>query len=343
MTIQMRAQEESMEQQRAALGDGKSASWNRMEVNRCLLPILRFVDGEREGKWSPEEREQALQDARAFCHARPEAYRQLARVFTTGSDGTLEQWFGWIDCDAELLELAFDFIEDELNGRPHDEKPPFSPEEDRYFAAMFRVTVDGQTVNLAQPFEQFYFCDEYTCQDYLTRRIDLAQECRDWMVRYRPYYQRIVAHYRDHGGRKYPISAERHAYMQLYEFFLERMVYEQKLRDDRRALEYERGGLGWFHRDRKRAIERELKDIELSEMELRLEKARERYEAYEGQFERHRAQWQDELKNAPITAFARKKELKQKLAALDEQLLAKRRELCLDDLQAQYVKMCKKR
>jgi hypothetical protein len=78
-------------------------------------------------------------------------------------------------------------------------------------------------------------------------------------------------------------------------------------------------------------------------MELRLEKARERYEAYERQLERRRTQWEEELKNAPFTAFARKKELKQKLAALDEQLLAKRRELCLDDLQAQYAKMCKKR
>ena len=35
-------------------------------------------------------------------------------------------------------------------------------------------------------------------------------------------------------------------------------------------------------------IHLELKDIELCEMELRLEKARERYEAYEGQFERRR-------------------------------------------------------
>ena len=332
-----------MAEVRAALSDGKGTSWNRMEVNRCLLPILRFVDGEREGEWSDEEREQFLQDARAFCHARPDAYRQLCRVFCSASDGTVEQWFGWIDCDAELLELAFDFIEDELSGKTHEAKPPFSPEEDRYFADMFRITVDGQTVNLAQPFEQFYFCDEYTCQDYLTRRLDLAEECQDWMVRYRPYYRRIVAHYQDRGGRKYPVSAERHAYMQLYDYFLERMSYEQKLQDDRRALEYERGGLGWFRRDRKRAIERELKDIELSEMELRLEKARERYEAYEGQLERKRTRWQEELQNAPLTAFARKKELKRQLAALDEQLIAYRRELCLDELQAQYTRMCKKR
>ena len=131
--------------------------------------------------------------------------------------------------------------------------------------------------------------------------------------------------------------------MQLYEYFLERMTYEEKLQNDRRSLEYERGGLGWFGRDRKRAIERELKDIELSEMELRLEKARERYEAYQGQFERRRAQWEEELKNAPVTAFARKKELKQRLAALDEQILAYRRELGLDELQAQYAKMCKRK
>ena len=331
-----------MAQVRAALGDGKSPTWNRMEVNRCLLPVLRFVDGEREGEWTEEERARMLEDARAFCHARPDAYRQLTRVFCSGSDETVAQWFGWIDCDAELLELAFDFIEDELEGRSHDKAPLFSPEEDHYFADMFRVTLDGQTINLAQPFEQFYFCDEYTCSDYLTRRLDLAEECREWMVRYRPYYQRIVAHYCNRGGRKYPISAERHIYMELYEYFLERMAYEEKLQDDRQALEYERGGLGWFRRDRKRAIERELKDIELSEMELRLEKARERYEALVEQWEGRRERWEHELKNAPLTAFARKKELKQKLAALDEQLIAYRRELCLDELQAQYAKMCKK-
>lgn len=332
-----------MDEKRAALSDGKSTSWNRMEVNKCLLPVLRFVDSEREGEMLQEEREQLLEDARAFCHARPEAYRQLVHVFCKGSDQTVEQWFGWIDCDAQLLELAFDFIENELSGRSHRGKPPYSPEEDRHFADMFRVTVDDRSINLAQPFEQLYFCDEYTCRDYQTRRIELAEECRDWMARYRPYYHRIAAHYHDRGGRKYPVSAERHAYMQLYEFFLERMDYEQKLSDDKQALEYERGGLGWFQRDRKRAIERELKDIELSEMELCLEKARERFEAYEGQFERQRARWQEELERAPVTAFARKKELKQKLSGLDEQLLAYRRELGLDELQAQYAKMCKKR
>ena len=41
--------------------------------------------------------------------------------------------------------------------------------------------------------------------------------------------------------------------------------------------------------------------------------------------------------------IARKKELKRQLSALDEQLIAYRRELCLDELQAQYAKMCKKR
>lgn len=332
-----------MADKRAALGDGKSTSWNRMEVNRCLLPVLRFVDGEREGNLTDEEHECSLQDARAFCHARPEAYRQLARVFCTGSEQTLEQWFGWIDCDAELLELAFDFIEGELSGRSQGKRPPFSPEEDRYFAEMFRVTVDGQSVNLAQPFEQFYFCDEFTCQDYLTRRLALADECREWMKRYHPYYRRIVAHYRDHGGRMYPISAEHHAYMQLYDYFLERMSYEEKLRDDRQALEYELGGLGWFRRDRKKQIEQELKDIDLCELELRLEKAREKFEAYEAQFERRREAWEEELKNAPLTAFGRKKELKQRLTALDEQILAYRRELRLDELQTQYAKMCKKR
>lgn len=131
--------------------------------------------------------------------------------------------------------------------------------------------------------------------------------------------------------------------MELYEYFLERIAYEDRLRNDRQALEYERGGLGWFHRERKREIDRELYELDLAELEMRLEDARERYDAYEAQFENDRKAWEEELRCAPLTAFGRRKELKQKLSALNEKLLQYRKEFGLDDLQAQYNKLFKKK
>ena len=94
--------------------------------------------------------------------------------------------------------------------------------------------------------------------------------------------------------------------------------------------------------DRKREIDRELHELDLAELEMRLEDARGRYDAYASQFEDQRQAWEEELRCAPLTAFGRRKELKQKLAALDDKLLEYRKALELDDLQAQYNKLSKK-
>ena len=74
-------------------------------------------------------------------------------------------------------------------------------------------------------------------------------------------------------------------------------------------------------------------------MKLKIEDARERYEAYEAQFVPVRQAWQDELSCAPLTAFGRRRELKQKLSELELSLAQYREELGLDKLQEQYRKM----
>jgi hypothetical protein len=331
-----------MAQQRKALGSGNDVAWNRMEVNRCLLPVLRYVDAVACDDLDREELDELQHAAVQSCQARSEAYRQLSVVWQTGAEQTVDRWFGWIECDDELLQAAFDFIDDELNGGSKHSHVHISWQEDMYFSEMFRIAQDSATVDLRSPFEQFYFCDEVIYKDYQFRRLALADQCKAWIRRYHPYYQRIWAWYCEHGGRDCAVSVENHAYMELYQHFLDRIAYEDRLRDDRQALEYERGGLGWFHRERKRQIDRELHDLDLVELEMKLEDARERYDAYEAQFARHREAWEQELRCAPLTAFGRRKELKQKLAALQEQLANYRKELALDDLQAQYHKMSKK-
>lgn len=342
MYIRIKPQEERMAQQRKALGSA-NVSWNRMEVNRCLLPVLRFVDAARMNDVSREEYNELLRGALQACRARPDAYRQISHVFCTGSEQTLEQWFGWIECDDELLDGAFDFINDELNGVAKHEPIQISLHEDMFFAELLHIAQGEGTVDLRYPFEQFYFCDEFIYKDYLFRRIELADKCKAWIRRYQPYYQRAWTWYCEHGGKHCAVSVEHHAYMELYEYFLERIAYEDRLRNDRQALEYERGGLGWFHRERKREIDRELYELDLAELEMRLEDARERYDAYEAQFENDRKAWEEELRCAPLTAFGRRKELKQKLSALNEKLLQYRKEFGLDDLQAQYNKLFKKK
>ena len=74
-----------------------------------------------------------------------------------------------------------------------------------------------------------------------------------------------------------------------------------------------------------------------------MENALEKYEAYEEQFESTRVCWEDELATLPLTAFARRRELKNNLVALNEQLDNYRRLLDLDNLQKQYDEMSRRR
>ena len=315
--------------------------WNRSQVSRCLLPVLRCVDGETDDALSPEERkgqEEAMREA--ICR-HPQLYRQLSRVFREGDQTHLEQWFGWIDCAPEQLEDAFDRIDDGL-----DEAEDTQAGEDKasygknlYFMNLFRITDGGEPVDLAYPFEQYYFCDGVVYRDYLLRRVELGEKCRAWIRRYLPYYHRISTWYRENGGEKSGLPREYCAYMELLDYFMARCSYEDRLRDQRRALEYERGGLGWFHRQRKREIDRELEEVTAAELKMRMEDARERYEAYEAQFSEQRDAWEWELEHAPFTAFGRKKELKHQLTLLEEKLASYRAQVRLDELTAEYRRM----
>ena len=66
--------------------------WNRSEVNRYLLPVLRYVGGMRDGTLT--EREMA--HANAALSRCPEAYAQLLRVYHNAPDDIRSKWFGWI-------------------------------------------------------------------------------------------------------------------------------------------------------------------------------------------------------------------------------------------------------
>ncbi len=317
-------------------------SWNRMEVNRYMLPVLRAVDRERQKELSNEECEALIACAEDACRQSPEAYRQLSYVWCHGQTPVLDRWFGWIECEDALLDDAFDFISGILHGEGAERTPP-SLEQQMYFSSLFQIHEGGKTVDLSEPFEQYYFCDSVIYRDARHRRIELGEKCKEWIRRYRQYYQRIRAWYRKNGESKCPVSVEQHEYMKLYDYFLGRMQYQDDLRAAREKLEYERGGLGWFRGDRKREIAQELYEIEFRELEGQLEDAREKYDAYEEQFEDTRRGWEDELATAPLTAFARRKELKQNLIALDAQLDEYRRFLDLDGLQARYNDMSRRR
>ncbi len=331
-----------MTEQARLTGKKPAPKWNQTEVSRCLLPVLHWVDPTKEDEDGPEELR--YEEARAACLSRPEAYRQLWKVYTTVTEEVYDRWFGWIDCEEEILEAAFDFIGKILHdANKETPKLTFSIEKDTYFAGMFHITDGDRAVDLSAPFAGYYFCDERLFADYRTRRMELEEQCRALIGRYRLYYHRIRTWYRNEGERECPLSAEHHAYMQLYDYLADRMAYEEKLQDDRRALEYERGGLGWFHRGRKRQIGRELQELDIAQAKLELEDAQERYAALEEETERRRVAWERELKNLPLTAFGRRKELKRKLSESREDLEEERKNLKIDELSARYRRLKEKK
>ena len=92
------------------------ARWNRTEVNRYLLPVLRYVDPIQNEELSPREQQARRAYALQACAAHPEAYRQMIHVYQGGSPSTKQMWFGWIECEGELLDEAFSFIGRALDG-----------------------------------------------------------------------------------------------------------------------------------------------------------------------------------------------------------------------------------
>ncbi|MBO5897892.1 MAG: hypothetical protein J6R04_02660 [Clostridia bacterium] len=311
--------------------------WNRSEVNRYLLPVLRYVGGMRDGTLT--EREMA--HANAALSRCPEAYAQLLRVYHNAPDDIRSKWFGWIECDEAVLDEAFSLIGRFSGGKSTQAEASYSKQ--MYFAGLFRISKNGQSLDLAQPFEQYYFCDEVIYRDYLIRRLDLAKTCKEWIRQYLPYYNRIRSWYRENGEKSCGVGYEYEAYMELYDHFRDEIAYEDQLRDERQALEYERGGLGWFHRARKKEIDEALYELSLRELRYQIDRATERYEAFEAQFLRQREAWQEELTNAPVTAFARRRELKKNMAELELRLDEYREELQIEALETKYRKMEKSR
>lgn len=311
--------------------------WNRNEVSRYLLPVLRYVDGVRDGTLT----EQEAACANVALARAPEAYAQLAKVYHNAPDDVRGKWFGWIECDEALLDEAFSLI-DRFSGST-SARSETSYSKQMYFAGLFRISVDGQAVDLAQPFEQYYFCDSVIVRDYQLRRLDLAEACKEHIRRYLPYYNRIRSWYRDNGEKQSGVGYEYEAYMELYDHLRDEIAYEDQMREERQALEYERGGLGWFHQARKREIDEALYELSLREARYALDRATERYEAFEAQFERQREAWQSELACAPLTAFARRRELKQSIADLEARLDEFREELHIEELRANIRKLEKSR
>lgn len=312
--------------------------WNNEKVHRCLLPVLRYVDG-RDGEDStPGEQQERKARALEAFHSCPDAYRQLSRVYHTASEETLAQWFGSIDCDPSLLRDAFEFIDHTAQNSEASRQREDVLGKDLYFRQLFRVTIGGESVDLAYPFEQYDYCDEYMYPDYLLRRLEIGDKCKAWIRRYLPYYTRIRAWYLDNGGRESGVSREYCGYMELLDYFLARISYEDRLRDERQALEYERGGLGWFHRARKRELDARLAEISLKELKMKLDDTQERCEAYEAQFASRREAWQQELEQAPWTAFGRRRELKEKLASLEQKVREYRDASGLCELMSAYRK-----
>ena len=313
--------------------------WNRREVTTYLLPVLKYRDALRQGA-TGEELSDAHESAMDALTQAPVAYGQLLRVYRRGSDEALDQWFGGIDCDDELLGDVFDYVEEILEpvsrsgGNAAKEPPDYR--RDAAYRALFRVTVQGKQVDLFAPFEEYYFCDASACEDHRYRRVLLARTCEQWVETHLNFYVRTCAWYRENvpspcaDGQG--LRPESHAAAAMIEQLLARCDYRRRLSEQRQALEYERGGLGWFHRDRKYQIAEELRDISHKEMELRWQDAKEEYEAYCEPLLAHEQAWQLELDRAPVTAFARKKELKEKLASVREQMESFRQELQLDEL-----------
>ncbi len=349
--------------------------WNSTEVAKYLLPYLRFCDTKRNDQ-STDEQLDALQQAawKAFA-ACPDAYRQLYHVYAHADDKTYAAWFGNVDCDDALLDTAFSMIERALQTSPPatqehspaDESAPFqksthqvpeqqarrhtaSLEEDASFRALFvisRTQSDKETgqlrvrrLDLLVPFLELCRCRDDT------ERIEAEDRCRRALQVYQSDYDHALGQYHE----QYPTAddaavllSETRLCMQLLEQMRSRLAYETDLAERREALEYERGGLGWFGKTRKREIDAALLDIQIEEIELKIADEEERLQTLSAPLLTRLEAMEGELADAPVTAFTRKKELRlaikqarQALRELDEQST-------LDDLIAQRDALLKKK
>lgn len=321
--------------------------WNSTEVSRFLLPYLRYCDAKRNDA-TDEQLDALEQSMLAAFTACPDAYRQLHRVYHRADDDTFEAWFSGIDCDDELLCAAFSMIERSLQtalapiqspspadvtatARPQQEPsaqsaktpPSQSPHrapslgEDTAFRALFTISrtqknqetgeMRVRRLDLLVPFLELCRCQSDA------ERVEKEAICRRAVQVYQGDYSHAMAQYRE----QYPTAEhaaallpETRLCMQLLEQMLSRLAYESDLAERREALLYERGGLGWFGRARKREIDDALLDIDIEAVELEIADEEERLQALITPLQQHLEDLSEQLANAPVTAFGRKKELK---------------------------------
>jgi hypothetical protein len=95
---------------------------------------------------------------------------------------------------------------------------------------------------------------------------------------------------------------------------------ESQLRRRKATLEYERGGLGWFHKQRKQQIDGELREIAIAELEFKIQDEQTKLQIRLAPLQEQIEAWESELTHAPVTAFARKRELRKKIREAEAQL-----------------------
>jgi hypothetical protein len=339
--------------------------WNRIEVSDHLLPFLRLGDAMRADDTTEEQLAALKRLAWTSLSADPTAYRQLSHVYQRADDETYQRWFGGIDCDDALLQAAFSLIDRALHylspsvavQNPADASPNDTPTaasyqeplrreesrtEDAAFRKLFRVShtyTDEQSgrvrvrrIDLLVPFIE------------LCRTTDAAprqkaeQHCRHAVRSHLSDYMHALSYYREHyasGPAATALLPETHTCMECLEHMIARCDYETRLSEQKASLEYERGGLGWFGKTRKREIDRELRDLSITELQMEIEDEKARLQGALDPLQARLEALETELAAAPLTAFARKKALKAAIAELNEEIRTTQSKTNLAALNAQ--------
>ena len=349
------------------------ARWNRARVEKYLLPYLRFCDAKRNSNVTDEQLDALQQTALDAFSACPEAYRQLARVYTRADDDLHRAWFGSIDCDDALLDDVFSMIEESLSVALTVQEPrlpdtPTPPQEstakptvakarrapslseDATLRALFlisRTQKDKDTgklrvrrLDLLLPFLELCRCYDDT------EKVECQARCRKALQVYRKDYTHAIAQYRE----QYPTNEdaasllpETRQCLQLLEQMLDRLSYQINLDERREALEYERGGLGWFSAQRKREIDNALLDIDIEAVELKISDEEERLQAQLAPLQHQLEDMAEQLALSPVTAFGRKKQLKLGIKQTQERIREIENSSELDTLIAQRDALLKKK
>ena len=216
--------------------------------------------------------------------------------------------------------------------------------EDGAFRKLFRIshtytdTESGKVrvrhTDLLLPFLEF--CR--AADDAARRRAE--ELCLATVGRYLSDYLHALSYYResyaDPDSDAYAmLLAETHLCMQLLEQTVARSDYERTLAQQKAALQYERGGLGWFGGARKRSIDTKLRDISICELQLALEDERARLDTVLTPLLQQLEDFEDQLARAPVTAFRRKKELRAHIAQLEQQIEQEKKQSRIKELTAQ--------